>query len=99
MMISFHLSLNLLPSHLFKRYVTTIFFITRMGKYSFFFIGFYIAQTLYLKAIWRLSLVKEDLWCPPWVLCRPKTLKVIWRVSSFAGEGRPLVPLRILFQA
>ena len=34
-----------------------------------------------------------------WILRRTKTIKVIWRVSSFTGGGSPLVPLRALFQA
>ena len=32
------------------------------------------------------------------VLCRTNTLKVIWRLSSFTGEGRPHVPLHALFK-
>ena len=50
------------------------------------FIHIYFGIFLFLVFFW-------------WVLCYTNTVKVIWRLSSFADGGRPQVSLRSLFQA
>ena len=47
----------------------------------------------------RLQIDEHDHHSFGWALLRINDVKVIWRLSSFNGGGRPQVPLRALFQA